>query len=412
MSEHLSRLKVVFWILGGALLVVGMAGVWDRMQNGHHGAAYNNIVVWGQWVANYIYFIGLSAGAFLVSSMVYVFNVKRFAPIGRLAVFTALVTLLLALLSIVVDLGHMGRAWEAIIYANFKSPMAWMIYLYSFYTVILALEMWYLLRRDLVIGAHEPGWRGRVYRVLAFGSRENSEASTARDHKMVRVLATIGVPTAIMFHGGVGALFGTVAARPHWYSGLFPILFLVSALLSGGAVLVVAAAIFHEGVLRNRSLIIDLGRLVLGLLALDVLFQVSEFLVATRGGLPAHIEPLKLMLSGPYSGVFWIVQLGLGVVIPVVILMAPSRKNPLAVAFACALVAVGIYGLRLNIVIPGLAADVVHGLTKAVSTPRITAAYFPSATEWLLSMAVLGLGFLLFGAGEMLLPRDTLVHEE
>ena len=86
---------------------------------------------WGLWVAAYIYFIGLSAGSFLISSLVYVFNMKRFERIGRLAVFTAVVTLFLALLSIWADLGHMGRAWEVLVYANFKSPMAWMIWLYS-----------------------------------------------------------------------------------------------------------------------------------------------------------------------------------------------------------------------------------------------------------------------------------------
>lgn len=91
-----------------------------------------------------------------------------------------------------------------------------------------------------------------------------------------------------MFYGGVGALFGTVTARPHWDSGLFPILFLLSALVSGEALLAGVAAVFQDGVRRHRQTILDLGRLVMALLALDVLFQVSKFRIAFRGGLPEH----------------------------------------------------------------------------------------------------------------------------
>lgn len=385
----LGRVKKLFWAIGAALFAVGLIGVWDRIQNGHRGAAYNNVIVWGQWVANYIFFSGLSAGAYLISTVVFVFDVKRFERVARLAIFTALVTLLLALVSIAVDLGHMERAWEVLVYANFRSPMAWMIYLYSLFLVILVAQLWLIVR-----------------------GRGGTGASAAADRRVVRRLAFVGLPVAILFNGGVGALFGTVSARPHWNSGLFPILFLLSALVSGGAVLTVAAAVFQDGPEQGRELVVDLGRLVLKLLAFDVLFQASEILVALRSGIPGHLEPLALMLTGPYSAVFWVVQVGIGVVVPILLLAGPSRRKPLAVAFACACVALGIYGLRLNIVIPGLATEELHGLLHAVSTPRISASYFPSATEWLLSMAVLGLGFLLFGAGELLLPKDNLAHEE
>ena len=95
----------------------------------------------------------------------------------------------------------------------------------------------------------------------AMSSRTTSDRSAQRDRKVVRILATIGVPVAIMFHGGVGALVGVVAARPLWNSGLFPILFLVSALASGGALLIVGAAIFQHGWTPNRETVLALGRL-------------------------------------------------------------------------------------------------------------------------------------------------------
>jgi molybdopterin-containing oxidoreductase family membrane subunit len=400
-------LKRLFWAIGVVLFLVGLAGWYDRLAHGHVNANYGSVVTWGLWVAAYIYFIGLSAGSFLISSLVYVFNVKRFERIGRLAVFTAVVTLLLALLSIWADLGHMGRAWHVLAYANFKSPMAWMIWLYSAYFALLVVELWFLLRRDLVAGAAVPGAKGGVYRLLALGSRDASEAGAARDRRVVRVLATIGVPVAIMFHGGVGALFGVVAARPHWHSGMFPILFLLSALVSGGALLTVVTAIFQDGWRRNRETVLALGQMVLGLLLLDVLFQVSELLVAFYGSIPGHLKGLQLMIGGPFWWVFWGWQLLLGTLIPVLLLVLPTRRDPRWVSVAGLLIAAGFLGVRLNIVVPGLAAEEIRGLSTAIASARMTTLYVPSASEWLLTLGVVGFGLLLFGLGEWLMPKEV-----
>lgn len=402
-------LKRLFWISGAVLFAAGLVGWYDRLANGHLNANYGSVVTWGLWVAAYIYFIGLSAGSFLISSLVYVFNMKRFERIGRLAVFTAVVTLFLALLAIWADIGHMLRAWHVLVYANFKSPMAWMIWLYSAYFVLLVAELWFLLRRDLVAGSGAPGPKGAIYRLLSLGSRDESEASAERDRRVVRVLATIGVPVAIMFHGGVGALFGVVAARPHWHSGMFPILFLLSALVSGGALLTVIAAIFQDGWRANRDTVLALGQMVLGLLLLDVLFQISELLVAFYGGIPSHLQGFRLAIGGPFWWVFWWWQLVLGTAIPLLLLILPTRKDPRWVSLAGLLIAAGFLGVRLNIVIPGLAAEEIRGISQAIASARMTTHYVPSATEWLVTLGVVGLGLLLFGFGELLLPKE---HEE
>jgi molybdopterin-containing oxidoreductase family membrane subunit len=284
--------------------------------------------------------------------------------------------------------------------------MAWMIYLYTAYMILLSAEMWFILRADMAAGATESGWRGLAYKILSLGSRDVSEQATRRDRRIVRVLATIGVPLAIMFHGGVGALFATVAARPHWNSALFPILFILSALVSGGALLAVLATVFQDGLRANRQIVLDLGKLVCVLLWLDVLFQISEMLIAFRGGMPGHVAGFQLVLFGPYWPVFWIGQLLVGTLIPLMIFTAPTRNNALAVSLACLLVVIGIFGLRLNIVIPGLAPEEIRGLTEAVSTPRISSHYLPSLSEWLLTIGIIGLGFVIFGIGEHLLPRQ------
>jgi molybdopterin-containing oxidoreductase family membrane subunit len=405
-----ANLKRWFWILGFFLLSIGAIGWGDRLIFGHRHANYGSVVTWGLWVAAYIYFIGLSAGSFLISSLVYVFNFHQFERIGRLAIFTAVVTLLMALLSIVADLGHMTRAWHVMLFANFKSPMAWMIYLYSAYFVVLLTELWLLHRTDFVKGQNEPGAKGKLYRFLSFGEKPHATEAEAQERhaaarRWVKILATAGVPLAICFHGGVGALFGVVAARPHWHSGLFPILFILSALVSGGAILTVIAATFKDGWDKNREIVLTLGKLVLALFLVDLLFQASELLVGFYGAIPGHIAGMKLMLNGPFWWVFWIGQLLLGTLVPLWLLIKHG-SDAQKVTLAAFLMAVGFFAMRLNIVIPGMAVEEIEGLGRAFASHRMTVLYMPSVMEWLVTAGVVGLGLVLFGLGEVFLPHE------
>lgn len=401
-------LKRVFFGVGVALVLAGSWAWVDRFVNADKNANYGSIVPWGLWVAAYIYFSGLSAGAFLISSLAYVFKVRRFEPIGRLALFTALVTLLLALLSISADLGHPFRAGLVFVYPNFESPMAWMIWLYTAYFVVLVVQLWFVLRNDLVIGSRSPDFRGRLYRIVVLGSQDSSAATLESDRQFARGAGMAGMALAILFVGGVGSLFGVNAGRAAWHGGLFPVLFVLSALVSGGALLVLVSAVFQEGLRHNRDTVLALGAVVLALLIVDVVVQISDTLVGFYGNEPDKIANFKLIYGGPYWWVFWIWQLGLGTLVPLALLLLPrTRKDARAVAAACGLIAVGFLAVRLNIVIPGLADEQLAGLTDAFDSPRLSTDYVPSTMEFLFTSGIIGIGLLMFGIGEWLLPGNN-----
>jgi molybdopterin-containing oxidoreductase family membrane subunit len=397
-------LKRAFWVVGLVGLFPFVWAVYVRFFVHPDASNLGSVVPWGLHVAQYIYFVGLSAGSFLLSSLVYVFRMKRLEPIGRLAVFTAIVTLVLALVTIGLDIGHIERFWYVFVFVNPTSPMAWMIWLYTIYMTLLIVEFWFLMRRDLVVAASMPGWRGSLSRVLSLGRRDVSDTSLARDKRVVRIAATIGVPLAIMFHGGVGALFGVLISRPYWHSGLFPVIFLVSALASGGALLVVISAIFQEGWKAHREMILDLGTIVLGFLVLDMMLQFSEIVVGLYGSTPGFLDSFLLVINGPYWYVFWILQIGIGFIVPLIFLATPLRRDPRAVIVGCAAIVIGFVGVRLNIVLPGLSPEEIRGITEAVTDPRVTSDYFPSTWEWILSFGIAAFGLVLFGLGEVFLP--------
>jgi len=398
-------MKKLAWPVAIILFLVGLVGVYQRLTMGHTGANYGSYVPWGLWVAAYIYFIGLSAGAFLLSALVYVFRIELLKPVGKLALFTALSTLVAAMFSIWLDLGHPERAWEMIFRTNFGSMMGWMIWLYSAYFILLMVELWFAMRTDMAACADDPGFKGKLCGFLTFGKKDTSDASAQKDMKTLRILGSIGIPLAVAFHGGVGALFGVIGARPYWNSGITPIAFLVGALASGGALFAFVATFWgpNRGSEQHKQIIIFLGKIVLGLLLFDLLLEWAEYSTSLYAAIPAHTESLRLILFGQYWWVFWLIHLLLGSVVPILLIVF-AGKNINAIATAGGLIAVTFLSVRLNIVIPALAVEELEGLKNAFSGPGLNFSYFPSSMEWLFFLWTVSVAGLIFLLGYSLLP--------
>ncbi|MFQ5803437.1 MAG: NrfD/PsrC family molybdoenzyme membrane anchor subunit [Candidatus Methylomirabilales bacterium] len=399
------KVSLQLWMILALILALGIPGVYDRLVYGHLHANYGQFITWGLWVAAYVFFIGASAGAFLLSTLAYVFGIKKYEPLGRLSLFTALIALLASLILILCDLGHPFRALvRVIISPNFSSIMAWIVWLYLVYTIILVGELWLLMRVDLVRAKSRGGISGSFAKILAFGSSETSPESVSRDRRMVRILGMIGIFVAIFFHGGVGALFAVVGARPFWHTGLLPITFLVSALLSGGALVVCLAPLFGRGGESFREMVGSLAKLVGWILAFEILILFSEILVTLKGGIPSHAAALRLMMTGPFAWVFWVLQVAGGMVIPLFLLFGRPRLTLKASALASFLILIGIFGFRLNIVIPQLAVPAFAGLPETYHSLRMMTSYVPSLAEWALLFFVVGFAGLIFLWGYKSLP--------
>lgn len=392
-------------LVGGlALGLAGLAATVYRLKEGLGVTHLGNTVPWGLYVACYIYFIGLSAGSFLLSSLVFVFGNKSLEPLSRLAVFQAFVCLLLGLVFIFLDLGHWERFWHVIAYPQWHSVLAWEIWFYNAYIVVLLLEIWFLMRCDLSQWAGATGGlAGKVYRWLCLGFRcprtfEEHARCERQTHRWLKILGIIGIPVALGVHGGTGTIFAVVKSRPEWYSPIFPVVFIISALASGGGLLLFLRVFVAPEPEKDREILPDVAKLVAGFLIFDLLLLFLEFLIGIYGGIPDHVEPYRLMTHGPFAWVFWAQQLAIGAAIPLLLIFArpaqtKHKTTELGIAGLCMFV--GIFGVRLNIVIPALAVPVLRGFETAVESPRLAALYVPNWVEWLSSwgialLAVLG----------------------
>lgn len=382
-------LASAYWVLLGVVALVGIAATYLRTVGGLQTTNLTSLVPWGLWVAFYIYFIGLSAGSFLISTMIYVFGLEHFEPIGRIALFAAFIALSTGLAFIMLDLGHMERFWTVFFNRSASSILEWEIHFYSLYLVILLAELWLLMRRDLIRKGQERSLVGWICRLLALGSKDLSDESATKDRRMVKFLGALGVPVALGVHGGTGAIFAVVKARQYWDTSLFPLLFIVSALASGGALITFIYAFFGRKDESHTATVFALGKLVASFLVVDLLFLASELLVGMYGNIPDHVATHRIIMFGPFWYVFWIGQIGLGAVVPLFLIFNRRTGNTVGwVGIASALIVMGIVGVRLNIVIPPFLVPLLPGLDAAYPLGRFSTFAFTGSGAVLFSAAM------------------------
>ncbi|MBI3910279.1 MAG: polysulfide reductase NrfD [Armatimonadetes bacterium] len=402
--------RVVLAVLG-LLAVVGLPVLFYRLGAGLGVTRLGSGVPWGLWVAFYIYFIGLSAGSFLLSTLIYVFKNEKLEPLGRLAVLQAFVCLVTGMTFILVDLGHWERFWHPLVYPQWRSVLTWEIWAYLIYTAVLLAELWFLMRCDLARWAEEARWEAqRLYKILSLGfhcptNEMEWRVCDTQTRRWLMILGVIGIPVALLVHGGTGAIFAVVKARPAWYTPIFPVVFIVSALASGGGLLLLLRTFLAPRSDNDRDTLCTLARLTGGFLVLDLGLLFLEFLVGTYGGIPDHVAPYRLMAFGPFWWVFWVQQLLLGAVVPLLLIyIRTDRAGAFRLGLAGLLIILGIFGVRLNIVIPALAAPILPGFDHALASARLSSLYVANWVEWLSSLGIVAAAALAALAAMRLLP--------
>jgi Ni/Fe-hydrogenase subunit HybB-like protein len=317
---------------------------------------------WSLLIVVYPYLTGLVAGAFILASLVKVFNVKEVQPTYRLSLLTALAFLLVAPFPLLLHLGHGERSFEIFLTPHLTSAMAMFGFVYAWYLMgVLLLEVWFEYRRDLVLMSREkPFPLGLLYRVLSLFSNDVSEEAVAFDKRAIRAITIVGIPSAFLLHGYVGFIFGSVKANPWWSSVLMPIVFLMSAIVSGIAMVVflylVITALRDEPIdmkcldtITNYlfyAVIVDFS-----LEALDFIHRLyqSEESVKILG----QLISVKLFMN------LVIMQVLLGMLVPLgILVVAKARKlnadmRKMLYFTAAILIQLGIFSTRWNVVIGG-----------------------------------------------------------
>ena len=282
----------------------------------------NEIVWWSILIVIYPYITGLIAGAFVVSGLSHVFKIKEFKPIANFALIAAFSFGLFAAVPLLFHLGQPQRAFEIYFTPHLTSAMSIFGYIYSSYLVLLMLEIWLIYRSHFIQRFNATtGVQRKIWYILTLGVTTYHQDSAKIDQKLILFFASIGIPWAFVLHGYVGFVFGSVKAIAWWASPLQPVIFLLSAIVSGMAMLMVMYAFvkWWSKEPYDYPMIRKFIAFLWGIFILAFVLEILEVLFARyeSGHHWAIIEPL---LNGPLFGSYVITQVLVLSLIPVILL--------------------------------------------------------------------------------------------
>jgi Ni/Fe-hydrogenase subunit HybB-like protein len=277
----------------------------------------------GIFIAVYFYLTGLSAGSFILSTLAYAFGMEQYKSLGRVGVILATVLLIIAPLFLLLHIGVPHRAWHLFLYLNFESPITWGSFLLILYPVNCIIYGYFMFKEK---------------------------------KKQTRLFGLIGIPLAVSVHGYTGFILAFGKARALWNTALMPILFLVSAIVSGIALMILVCIVkdrfFTKLKKINYPLLENLGKMLAWVIVFDLFLVGCDILILLISHSDAQ-DVAHLLLSGKFFPLFLIVENLLGKIVPFTLLIVPRFRNLVTMIIASLLVIIGIFVMRYVVVVGG-----------------------------------------------------------
>jgi len=397
-----SKLVITPWLIwlgfmGIILLAGAVAGIFVFWK----GLVITNLtdlVPWGLWIAIDLSSIALGAGAFSLCAGVYLFGLKRYQPIARTATFVGLIGYTMATLALILDIGKPERFWHSMVYWNTHS-LLWEV------TMCVILYLTVLMLEAMPIIANLEWLRKRFPKITALMSGV---------HHYAPILAIIGLGLSSLHQSSLGAMYGVIKARPFWFKPEMSVLFMFSAIVGGISITLfasmVSARLTHKAKV-NDALIERVAQFVGYLLIGYFYFRAWDAVAQTYTYDPGRNEGLHVMTKGPLAFNFWIVEMLLGMIVPMILLLyKPTRMNPFWRMLALLLVAAGVVAFRWDTNIAGLMVVMPFVPGQAITYTN----YVPSLVEILAGSAIIAYGLTAFSLGVKYLRvvDHSLVEEE
>ncbi|HMK55211.1 MAG TPA: NrfD/PsrC family molybdoenzyme membrane anchor subunit [Dissulfurispiraceae bacterium] len=356
-------------IISGMLFLAAVAaGLHAKYIGTMHAYGASREVPWGILISTYVFFVVTSTGLCLVSSIGHVFGVKDFMPIAKRSVFLSIMTIVAGFFVIAFEIENPLRmAVYNVISPNLTSNIWWMGTLYGAYLFFMAVEFTFLVMN-----------KPRIATAMGF----------------------MGVISGIAAHSNLGAVFGMLHGREFWYGPYMPIYFIASAMMSGAATIIFFTWLAYKtngermDATMKRALEVTTKVGIL-LISTILFFTAWKFITGFVGG-EGKTAALDLLLTGSYAFNFWVLEVAVGMVIPLALFIVSRGQNLKLIATASALMIFGIFFMRYDLVIVGQLVPVYYELGVNEYTQLLS--YAPSAHEIVIvlgGLAFVGLTFLL-----------------
>jgi len=361
-----------YWLILGVLAVLigaGLAAAHYMDVEGHHVSGMNNQIVWGLPHVFAIFLIIAASGALNIASLSSVFGISQYQPLSRLSAILSISLLAGGLIILILDLGRPDRLIVAITYYNFKSIFAWNMILYSGFVVVVGVYLWLMMERRMLAYSKPAGFVALIWRL---------------------VLTT-----------GTGSIFGFLVAREAYDTALLAPMFIVMSFAFGLAVfiLLLLSSFSLDNRVVNDCHLQRLRRL-LGLFTAAIFYFVVLFHITKLYGTQNHgVEYFLLVEGGIYSALFWLLQIGVGNLLPLLLIYLPSlNRSRTSLVLACCLVIIGAIAQLYVIIIGGQAypLNIFPGYEVSSSFyDGVIGDYMPSIWELMLGLGGVATSILM-----------------
>jgi molybdopterin-containing oxidoreductase family membrane subunit len=362
--EHTTWRFYAFALFFGAILVSAILAFAYQVQQGIGVAGIRRPVMWGFYITNFVFWIGISHAGTLISAILRLVNATWRRPITRCA---EAITVFALLIGSMFPIIHLGRPWlffwlvpypsERLIWPNFRSPLMWDFMAINTYLIGSLAYLFLPLVPDLALMRDRSrGLRHRIYGVLALGWY-GSAVQWNRLERAISIMAVIIVPVAVSVHTIVSWDFA-MTLNPMWKSTIFGPYFVVGAIFSGIAALILAMVVLRKTLHLEQYLLPlhfdNLGKLLLTMSCLWFYFTFAEYLTVWYNNEPHEMVVFRAKVSGPYSLFFWSMIAGC-FVIPMILLGIRRFRTVAGTAAASLTVVAGMWLERFLIIVPTLA---------------------------------------------------------
>jgi molybdopterin-containing oxidoreductase family membrane subunit len=391
------RLMVLF-LLG--LIGWGAYAYYIQVTQGLGVTGLNRPVYWGIYITNFVFFIGISHAGTLISAILRVTKAEWRRPITRAAEAITVFALCIGAPQVLIDLGRIDRVPNMMLNAQFQSPLLWDVCCITTYLLGSIFYLYLPMIPDMAFCRDRLPSSMRVrkvfYSVLAMGWRGSEKQKHALE-RSIGFMAIVIIPVAVTVHTVVSFIF-SMTIQPMWHSAILGPYFVVGAIFTGIASLLIAMAIlrkvYHLEEYIKPSHFENLAKLLIAMMLLWAYFTMSEYLTTFYGDEPAHMSVFYTKFTGDYAPIFWTMVVCC-FVIPMAILSFHRFRTVTGCVIASISINIGMWIERYTIVVPTL------------TNPRLpyqVQLYHPTWIEIAITVASFALMILLYAIFVKIFP--------
>ncbi len=391
----LNETKPRFYVTVFGLLAIMAFGAWayfTQLRDGLAVTGMNRPIYWGMYIGNFVFFVSVSLAGTLISAILRVIHAEWRRPITRCAEVITVLSLLMAVTNIMTDMGRPDRLFFVMQYGRAQSPILWDVLSINTYLAASSLYLYLPLIPDLaIIRDRNEGRFKWLYRILALGYTGTPKQVHWLE-RIIGIMAILIIPIGVSVHTVTAWLFATTV-QPVWHSTIYGPFFVVGALYTGTAALVIIMALLRK-VLGLKEILRDvhfnnIGLVLLAEGLLVTYFLLCMYMVEITGQEPIILRVVMSELTGPFAVPFWAMII-VGILFPPFLLSFKKGRSITGVVIASIIVVIAMWIERFLIVVPTLAQS-------RLDWP--VGVYHPTWVEWSITgacVAAFTLGYILF----------------